>query len=600
MPPTHRVRTSLIALAAAALALAATPSPSSTPLTPDERKAILARTATIRLEPGLGGLSSEESDAVRLLLRAGTIVQALYEQARHPQALETRVRIQALARTKGEEAEARQLADLYRLNSGPIITKLDNIRVPILPGVDPVAPGANMYPWQISAVEIERWINNHPNDRTALLDPLTVVRRGTAASLRADLATLDRNPALAALNPSLAADLRGRLKRPDETGFYAVPQSLAWADSLARVSALLHEAAARIAKLDPEFSGYLKLKAQDLLANDYEGGDAAWVTGHFKHLNAQIGSYESYDDALFGVKAFPSFSLLLRDRRASDALLAQLGGLQALEDAMPYTPHKRVRDQISVGIYDVIADFGQARGTNTATILPNDPHLVERYGRTILMRRNILLDPVTIASARASWKAAVMAEHVPEYDAQAGMQRVLWHEIGHYLGPNRTKSGEPVEDALRETADKLEELKADLAALYVVDALQKQKYYDQSTARGVYAAGILRTLNKTKPRTDETYSVMQLMQFNWYLDKGVLALDPASHHLLIRYDRYHDAAGSMLREVMAIQQSGNRDAAQHFIDRWASWDMRHERLASMLRAAESSRFRLVRYAALGE
>jgi hypothetical protein len=259
-----------------------------------------------------------------------------------------------------------------------------------------------------------------------------------------------------------------------------------------------------------------------------------------------------------------------------------------------------VRDQISVGIYDVIADFGQARGTNTATILPNDPRLVERYGRTILMRRNILLDPVTIGAARASWNAAVMPEHLPEFDAQAGMQRVLWHEIGHYLGPNRTRSGEPVEDALRETADKLEELKADLAALYTVEALKRQRYYDKATVRGVYAAGILRTLNKTKPRPDETYPVMQLMQFNWYLDKGLLVFDPESHRLLIRYDRFHDVVGAMLREVMAIQQSGNRDAAQHFIDRWDGWDMRHERLASMLRAAEKSRFRLVRYAALGE
>jgi hypothetical protein len=36
------------------------------------------------------------------------------------------------------------------------------------------------------------------------------------------------------------------------------------------------------------------------LSDDYESGDAAWVTGHFKTLNAQIGSYETYDDELYG------------------------------------------------------------------------------------------------------------------------------------------------------------------------------------------------------------------------------------------------------------------------------------------------------------
>lgn len=35
---------------------------------------------------------------------------------------------------------------------------------------------------------------------------------------------------------------------------------------------------------------------------------------------------------------------------------------------------------------EVIADFGQARGTNTATNLPNDPLFSHHYGRIILMR----------------------------------------------------------------------------------------------------------------------------------------------------------------------------------------------------------------------
>jgi hypothetical protein len=29
------------------------------------------------------------------------------------------------------------------------------------------------------------------------------------------------------------------------------------------------------------------------VSNDYESGDASWVTGRFTHLNAQIGAYET-------------------------------------------------------------------------------------------------------------------------------------------------------------------------------------------------------------------------------------------------------------------------------------------------------------------
>ena len=31
-----------------------------------------------------------------------------------------------------------------------------------------------------------------------------------------------------------------------------------------------------------------------------------------------------------------------------------------------------IREDIPVGVYDVIADFGQSRGGNTASILPNE------------------------------------------------------------------------------------------------------------------------------------------------------------------------------------------------------------------------------------
>ena len=65
-------------------------------------------------------------------------------------------------------------------------------------------------------------------------------------------------------------------------------------------------------------------------------------------------------------------SLLVRDPLRTRDLEADLGGLQDLENQLPYARHKKVREDIPVGVYRVIADFGQARGANTATILPND------------------------------------------------------------------------------------------------------------------------------------------------------------------------------------------------------------------------------------
>jgi hypothetical protein len=193
-------------------------------------------------------------------------------------------------------------------------------------------------------------------------------------------------------------------------GFYAVPYAVGNAEKLLRAYQLLNGAAADVQKDDEEFAKYLRNRARDLLSNDYESGDAAWVTGHFKSLNAQIGSYETYDDELYGVMTLFGFSLLLARQQETTALRQAMRGLQALEDSLPYQHHKRVREDIPVGVYDVVADFGQTRGGNTATILPNESYLARRYGRTILLRGNIMRDPNIFQATSGTLEAAVGAE----------------------------------------------------------------------------------------------------------------------------------------------------------------------------------------------
>jgi hypothetical protein len=200
----------------------------------------------------------------------------------------------------------------------------------------------------------------------------------------------------------------------ERTDFYAVPYSVAYADQLIKAHGLLNEAADALQKDDEEFARFLRNRARDLLTDDYESGDAAWVTGHFKNLNAQIGSYESYDDELYGVKSFFAFSLLLTRQQETTALRQAMKGLQGLEDSLPYDHHKKIREDIPVGVYDVIADFGQARGGNTATILPNESYLARRYGRTILLRANIMRDTSIFGSSENTLAAAIGPEQAKD------------------------------------------------------------------------------------------------------------------------------------------------------------------------------------------
>jgi hypothetical protein len=566
------------------------------------------------LNPDLTRLSAGERKAVEKLLAVGQIFQQLYEDQRHLEALSSYQALEQLDKSTGSRAETKNLLTLYRLFQGPIATTLDNKREAFLPVV-PTAPGKNVFPWRVTKEELARLFSlDRPTAQTKeqLLDQRTVVRVARPINLGVDIERLNKYPALQTLHPNLLEQLQElekqgreyqpRNSQPDaQIGYYAIPYSVAYADQLMKAYGLLNEAADAVVKDDEEFSRYLRNRARDLLSNDYESGDASWVTGRFKNLNAQIGSYETYDDELFGVKTFFAFSLLLTRQQETTALRQAMKGLQALEDSLPYEHHKKVREDIPVGVYDVVADFGQARGGNTATILPNESLFARRYGRTILLRANIMRDRNIFESTSSTFAAAVGNEEAKALTNEGNFYRTLWHEVGHYLGVDRTKHDRDLDEALQDDSNALEEMKADLVSLFVAEALQKQGYYTEAQLRSLYAGGILRVLQNNKPRRDQPYNTMQLMQWNFFLENGLLTFDQSTKTLQIHYDRYHEVVGKMLAKTLSVQYEGNKASADEFIDQYTKWDDNlHGVVAANIRAQQRYRFRLFKYTALGE
>jgi hypothetical protein len=566
----------------------------------EKSRALMEKTGEVRLAPDTSHLTEGERRAMLKLIEVGKIFQSVYEQQRHARAVESHAALLALDKRLGSPESTRNLLNLYRLFQGPIATTLVNKREPLAP-VELTAPGAAMY-GGATKEEVEAFLTAHPDKRDAILDQRTAVRRSNAANLRRDLGKLRQYPVLDALHPGLRAGLESALARPDAKGFYAVPYSVAWADEMVRSHGLLNEAADAVEKDDWEFARYLRNRARDLLSDDYESGDAAWVTGHFKNLNAQIGSYETYDDSLYGVKTFYSLNVLSNRREETDRLRAAMKGLQALQDTLPFKFERRVREEISVGAYDVVADFAQSRGGNTATILPNEAYLGRRYGRTIMLRANIMRSPELFQTGNiTTWEAAVDPRHKSELTSDGNFYRTLWHEVGHYLGVDVTKDGRELDTALQDDADLLEEMKADLVSLYVAEPLRKQGYYTDAQLRAVYASGVLRVLQNVKPRRDQPYQTMQLMQWNYFLEHGLLSFDRDTKHLRINYDKYREVVRDLLERVLRVQYEGDKAAADRFIDEYAKWDESlHGAVAANIRGQQRYRFRLFKYAALGE
>jgi hypothetical protein len=567
---------------------------------PERTPEVLDLTKTVRLAPLLNDLSAAERSALQELIEAGKVIQRIYEDSRHPQALQAYDALVELSEKTGQSSETQSLLDLYRLFKGPIATTPDNRREAFMP-VQVETPGRNVYPLDVTRNELESYLLAHPDDRDALMAEHTVVRRANVDSLQRDLDTLTKYPTLDVLHPGLRRRIETLRAAVDPTQFYALPQSVRWAPEFMRVYQRLNNAARLMRPGDPEFARYLRNRARDLLSDDYESGDASWVLGNFKRLNAQIGAYETYDDALFGVKAFMSMSLLKRDDLASKQAHDAAGNLQEVEDALPSPQHRHVREDINIGVYDVIADFGQARGRNTATSLPNDPLFSKRYGRIILLRENIMRNPELFANEQSAWKALMSSPFDSDLTEDGEFDRTLWHEIGHYLGVDRDRRGRPLDVALQASADTFEELKADLVALYAAQVLQKKGGYSDQAMVSVYASGLNRAFLDAKPRREQPYQTMQLMQFNWFHDKGVFEIEPSNNNIIIHYDRFHAAVAEMLEAVLKIQYDGDRAAADAFIDRWTIWnDQLHEMVAKTIRDNRGFQYALFKYGVLGE
>jgi len=92
-----------------------------------------------------------------------------------------------------------------------------------------------------------------------------------------------------------------------------------------------------------------------------------------------------------------------------------------------------------------------------------------------------------------------------------------------------------------------------------------------------------------------------VMQWNFFLENGLLKFDPATKTMRINYDKYHEVAGKMLAKVLAVQYEGDKAASDRFIDEYTKWDENlHGAIAKKIRDGQKYRFRLFKYAALGE
>ncbi len=420
------------------------------------------------------------------------------------------------------------LARALRHFNGPWDT-LDG-HAPFVEGVGAPLPGKALYPADLGREELEAWIAAHPDDRAALLDPTTVVRR-------------------------------------EGDRLVAVPYAEVYRDELERVAAELRAAADLVDHAG--LAEFLRGRAAALLGEKpLAESDADWVRLTDAPLEVVIGPFEVYADGLMGIKAFYEGMLLAVDHEAGARLRTIEANLADLATLVPLPAGSKGALGEGARIAPmVIADEVIATGDGFAGILasafnlPNDPAVRSEVGWKQVMIRNVMRAKFEACTAPIAGRV-LRPEQAGDLSFDAYFYFVLLHEVSHSLGPMYRADGRSTNEACGRHYSALEEAKADTGALVLLLARNGRHgipALDPARIGASYLAGIYRS---ARFGLHEAHGQANVIQYAWFRRHGAFT---GEGRLAVDAERLREAAAGLLDRLCTLQAAGSPDEIEAFL-----------------------------------
>lgn len=368
-------------------------------------------------------------------------------------------------------------------------------------------------------------------------------------------------------NPDKAS-LYTILTRNQNGGLDVVPYSIAYKNELEKAAHLIRKAA-ELAE-EPRLKKYLELRAEALLNNDYYASDFAWMEMKDNGIDFVVGPIENYEDALFGYKAaFESF-VLVKDKEWTARVGHYASLLPQLQKSLPVPDEYKKETPGSdsdLGVYEAIYYAGDCNsGSKTIAInLPNDPKIHVEKGSRKLQLKNVMrakFEKILVPIA----DLLVSPEQRKHIKFDAFFENVMFHETGHGLGITRTLDGkQTTREALKEAYSSIEEGKADILGLYLVNQLNEMgelKDKDMMDNYVTFMAGIFRSV---RFGASSAHGKANMITFYYFMDRGAISYDDAKGYYSVNYDKMKQAVSDLSGLILTMQGDGNYDAAVKLI-----------------------------------
>lgn len=331
------------------------------------------------------------------------------------------------------------------------------------------------------------------------------------------------------LNNSSVTDKNGLysiIKRDENGKLYSVAYSIEYAQALEKTASLLREAS-KLAD-DKEFANYLNLRADALLNDEYQASDFAWMDMKNNPIDVVIGPIETYEDQLFGSRAAFESYVLVKDLAWSERLAKFAAFLPELQKDLPVDAKYKQEvpgSDADLNAYDVVYYAGHSNaGSKTIAInLPNDEQVQLEKGTRRLQLKNAMrakFDKILVPIAQQ----LIVPEQRKHITFDAFFANTMFHEVAHGLGIKNTITNKgTVRQSLQEHASALEEGKADILGLYMVEQLLKKGEITEGTLEDYYTTFMAGIFRSVRFGASSAHGKANMIRFNFFAQEGAFS-----------------------------------------------------------------------------
>ncbi len=478
------------------------------------------------------GLTKNETKMVEKLVDAAGLLDCIYWRQSDPEGLKLYL---SLAGKPDRQSDL--VREYLKINGSRWDLINDNQPFVGIGSLKPMPPGHAFFPWGITKAEFDSYVATHPDQKSALYDPHTIVVRAGDA-----------------------------LK--------AVPYHTAYREFLVPMARDLREASEL--SPDPAFAHFLQLRAHALLTDDYFPSDIAWLDLKNPKFDIIFAPYEVYLDGLLGVKTSYGASVMIRNEAESKKLEIYQKYVPQLQESLPLAaadlPSKRGR-QSPMEVVDAIYRSGDLLHGYQAVAdnLPNDPRIHVLKGSKKIFWKNFM-------DARVNNVILPLVRHlmVPNQAAMVSgdgtMQFVILHEISHGLGPSYAEvSGKKVGigEAIGPEYSALEESKADIVGMRCVYWLTQHGVIPQDKLDGTYASYLGETFRTIRFGIAEAHGKGSMMEINYLTEQGAIRRDPKTGLYEADFSKMPAAIDSLAKELLELEAAGDRAGTEAWFKKYA-------------------------------